>query len=117
MVFASVSAPATFVVDVGTELLKASVASTWNAAAAARISLTGGRSTRYRCVSWAFSDSAWDALATPRKAPASAIRVSTTPSRTMARWGAYHLQGSRTFVFDPVLTVLHIGAFGFFHKK
>ena len=44
------------------------------------------------------SDSAWDALATPRKAPASAIRVSTTPSRTMARWGAYHLQGSRTFV-------------------
>src|ERR1700722_2206147 len=105
MAFAAVSAPATFVADVGVELLKAPVASTWNADSAARISLTGGRSTVYRCVSWALSDSAWDALATPRKAPASAISVSTTPRSTMARWGAYHFQGSRTCVFDPVLTV------------
>src|ERR1019366_4902565 len=111
MAFASASASATFVADDGAALLKAPEASTWNADAAARISLTGGRSTRYRCVSWALSDSAWDALATPRQAPASAIRVSTTPRRTMARGGAYHLQGSRTFVFDPVLTVLQIGAF------
>ena len=111
-----ISAPATFVVDVGAELLKAPVASIWKAAAADRISLIGGRSTTYRCVSWALSDSARDTLATPRKAPASAIRVSTTPSRTMARWGAYHRQGSRRLVFDPVLTVVRIGAFVTLHK-
>src|SRR5580692_11066757 len=116
MAFASVSAPATFATDVGAALSKAPVASTWKADTAARISLTGGRSTRYRSFSWAVSDSAWDALATPRKAPASAIRVSTTPSRTMARWGAYHLQASGAFVVDSVPTVLRIGAFVPFHK-
>src|ERR1700722_13045562 len=116
MAFASVSAPSTFVLDVGAELSKAPVASTWKADTAVRISLTGGRSTRYRCFSWALSDWAWEALATPRKAPASAIRVSTTPSRTMARGGGYPLQASGAFFFDPSLTVLPIGAFVPFHK-
>src|SRR5580692_5171870 len=116
MAFASSSAPATFAADVGAKLLKAPVASTWKADAAVRISRIGGRSTTYRCVNWALSDSAWDALATPRKAPASAIRVSTTPSRTMARWGAYHLQASGAFVVDSVPTVLPIGAFVPFYK-
>ena len=116
MAFASSSAPATFAADVGAKLLKAPVASTWKADAAVRISRIGGRSTTYRCVSWALSDSAWDALATPRKAPASAISVSTTPARTMARWGAYHLQASGAFVVDSVPTVLPIGAFVPFHK-
>ena len=46
MAVASVSAPATFVADVGAVLLKAPVASTWKDAAADRISRTGGRSTR-----------------------------------------------------------------------
>jgi hypothetical protein len=29
----------------------------------------------------------------------------------MARWGAYHFHGFRAFDFDPVFTVVHIGAF------
>ena len=52
----------------------------------------------------------------PEEGPTSAIRVSTMPSRTMARWGAYHRQGSRTFFFDLVLTAIPIGTFVPFHK-
>ena len=44
-------------------------------------------------------------------APARAIRVRTTPSSTMARWGWYHLQGSRPHVLGPVCTVVRIGTF------
>src|SRR5271154_1365093 len=104
MAVASFSAAGTYEAA-GEAPLMTSAASTWKSAADARIVLTGVRSARYRCVSWAVADSAWEALATPRKAPARATRVRTTPSRTMARWGAYHLQGPRPSVFVPVSTV------------
>src|SRR5258708_26998173 len=90
----------------GAELLKAAVATTWNAASAARISLVGGPITRYRFVSSPFSASARPALATPRKAPARATRVRTTPRRTMARWGRYQFQRSLFPDSEPSLTPL-----------
>ena len=100
MALASLSAPATRV-SAGAALSNASVARTWKLAADCRIARKGARSTRYRCVSWVVADSAWEALATPSKPPARAIEVSTTPSRTMARWGAYHRHGSRTVPLRP----------------
>src|ERR1039458_6472124 len=111
----SLTAPVTSVVA-GAELLKASAASTWNAFSSARISLTGGRSTRYRLVSWAFSASARDELTTPRTPPASVTRINTTPKRTMARCGEYQRQRSRSLGFDPLLTAIHIGTFAPLHK-
>ena len=52
-----------------TALSNASAAKTWNAASDPRRSRTGAWSTRYRCDSWAVSDSAWDALAHPEEGP------------------------------------------------
>ena len=46
MVLAAVSAAATEAAVLGAALLKAPVTSTWKSDAEARISLTGGRSTR-----------------------------------------------------------------------
>ena len=45
-------------------------------------------------------------------APARAIRIRTTPSRMMARWGEYQRQWSLPLGIVPLLTGIRIGTFG-----